>query len=150
MKEQGLHPILLYDGVCGFCNRTVRYILKRDRQKVFRFASLQSELARGILTKHGASPSDLDTFYVVLDFNVGLQDNIPPNEKLLARSDAVIFVLREIGGVSRWAGNAFRLVNRGLRDWIYNVIARRRYRFFGRYETCPLPDPETRDRFLDV
>lgn len=136
------HPILLYDGVCGLCNRLVQFILRRDRNAIFRFASLQSPLVAAILTRHGASPEALDTVYVVINHN-------DPDESLLARSDAVVFVLKELGGIYRPVAAVFQRIPRTLRDWIYNVIARHRYQIFGRYDTCPLPTADTRTRFLD-
>lgn len=137
------HPILLYDGVCGLCNRLVQFILRRDPEGVFRFASLQSALAAGILARHGADARDLDTVYVVL--NAGQAD-----EQLLPRSDAVIFILQQLGGIWRPAALAVRLLPRPLRDWGYRLVARNRYRIFGRYDACPLPSADTRSRFLDV
>jgi len=137
------HPILLYDGVCALCNWWVRLILKRDRQNVFRFASLQSQLAAQVLLRHGASAQALDTVYVVSDFE-------QPSECLLARSDAVIQVWRQLGTVGKFAASAFSLLPRVLRDALYNFVARIRYRTFGKYDTCPLPDPRVRDRFLDL
>src|SRR5229473_2760258 len=94
------HPILLYDGVCGLCNRFVQFILHRDRNAVFRFASLQSALTGRILARHGANPTDLDTVYVVINHEL-------PDESLLARSDAVVFVLKQLGGF--WRRAAFLL-----------------------------------------
>jgi len=137
------HPILLYDGVCGLCNRLVQFILRRDPEGVFRFASLQSALAAGILARHGADARDLDTVYVVL--NAGQAD-----EQLLPRSDAVIFILQQLGGIWRPAAFVIRLVPRPLRDWGYRLVARNRYRIFGRYDACPLPSADTRSRFLDL
>jgi predicted DCC family thiol-disulfide oxidoreductase YuxK len=136
------HPILLYDGVCGLCNRLVQFILRRDRDAIFRFASLQSPLAAAILSRHGASPEALDTFYVVINYN-------QPDESLLPRSDAVVFVLKKLGGIYRPAAAVFQRIPRTLRDWIYSVIARTRYQIFGRYDTCPIPTEDTRSRFLD-
>ena len=138
-----VHPILLYDGVCGLCNRLVQFILRRDRMAVFRFASLQSPLAARILTRQGVNLTDLDTVYVVINPN-------EPAESLRARSDAVVFVLKELGGIWRRAAALIRIIPEPLRDAIYNVIARNRYRIFGRYETCPLPTPDTQARFLDT
>jgi predicted DCC family thiol-disulfide oxidoreductase YuxK len=135
-------PILLYDGVCGLCNRLVQFILRRDRDAVFRFASLQSSFAGTILARHGASVVDLDTVYIVLNHS-------NPGESLLARSDAVVYVLKQLGGVGRFCALLFHLLPRALRDWIYRAVARNRYRVFGRYDTCPLPIQETRTRFLD-
>lgn len=135
-------PILLYDGVCGLCNRLVQFVLKRDRDEVFRFASLQSPAAGRILSRHGASSSDLDTLYIVVNPE-------QPGEHLLPRSDAVIFILKHLEGPWRQTALALQLVPRSLRDLVYLIVARHRYRIFGRYETCPIPAPETRARFLN-
>ena len=145
-KEGTPHPILLYDGVCRLCNRTVQFVLRRDRRDLFRFASLQSALARRILCGHQINPSNLDTFYVVIGFDAARAQK----ERVLARSDGVIYVLRELGGVWRVVAGLFQLFPRELRDWGYNAVASRRYRIFGRYESCPLPSEENQGRFLDV
>jgi predicted DCC family thiol-disulfide oxidoreductase YuxK len=158
------HPILLYDGVCGLCNRLVQFILRRDPGGAFRFASLQSPLAGRILARHGADPGDLDTVYLVVNAEL-------PDEQVLSRSDAVIFVLRHLGKASlrlagrakapvptqaratafwRVAGALLLVVPRTVRDWGYGVVARNRYRMFGRYDVCPLPSEDTRSRFLDL
>lgn len=145
-RAAGGHPIVLYDGVCGFCNLMVRRTLRRDRDAIFRFAPLQGSLAAGILERHGvtlpaAGSADPGTFYLVLDPGA-------PGERLLARSQAVLFILRALPG-STLSGLLFRLLPGFLRDAVYNFIARHRYRFFGRYDTCPLPRPEERSRFLE-
>ncbi len=151
-----VNPILLYDGVCGLCNRLVQFVLRRDPGGAFRFASLQSPLAGGILARHGADAADLDTVYVVVDCD-------QPDEQLLPRSDAVIFILGHLGGAAvptpatptsgssfwRAAGLLLQLVPRLVRDWGYRAVARTRYRIFGRYDACPMPSEDTRWRFLD-
>ena len=136
------HPILLYDGVCGLCNRFVQFILRRDPTAIFRFASLQSPLAASILRRHNVNPSTLDTVYVVVD-----QDET--TETLLSRSDAVLFALKQLAGPYRPAAALFARVPRPLRDWIYGAIARNRYQLFGRHDTCPIPTAATSSRFLD-
>ena len=136
------NPIALYDGVCGLCNRLVQFILRRDRDDQFRFASLQSPLAAEILQRH-AIALDLNTVYVVLDYQ-------QPSEHLLARSSAILFVLQKLRHPWPLWGNVAHLVPRPLRDAIYNRIARNRYRIWGKYDTCPLPDPKHRHKFLDV
>lgn len=136
------HPILLYDGVCGLCNRFVRFILQRDRKAIFRFASLQSLLAGRILARHGASPTDLDTVYVVLNHEL-------PNESLLPRSDAALFVLSQLPGAWRPTASLVQLLPKFFRDPAYNLIARHRYRIFGRSDACILPCEADRPRFLD-
>ena len=105
----------------------------------FAFASLQSTYAARILKRHNLDPHDLDTVYVVQESGAHIS----------ARSDAVISVLRELGGF--WAAIALvlRILPKSLRDWGYRMFARRRYRVFGKYETCPLPEAKYRDRFLD-
>jgi len=136
------HPILLYDGVCGLCNRLVQFILRHDREGVFRFAWLQGATAGPILERHGASSAELDTVYVVVNYEL-------PEERLLARSEAVMFVLKELGGRWRVAEFFLRLVPEFLRNAGYNFVARRRYRFFGRSEMCRVPRDQDRSRFLD-
>ena len=137
------HSVLLYDGLCALCNRWVRFILKSDREDVFRFASLQSPLAAQVLLRHGVSTQSLDTVYVVLDFE-------QPSERLLARSHAAIEVLRQLGPIEKAAATALLLLPRAIRDAFYDFVARNRYRSFGKYDSCPLPDPEFRSRFLDL
>jgi predicted DCC family thiol-disulfide oxidoreductase YuxK len=137
------HPILLYDGVCALCNRFVQFILRRDRNANFRFASLQSAFAAPILTRHGSSPSDLDTVYVVVNYEL-------PDEYLLSRSEAILFVLKQLAGPWRASASLLQLLPKSLRDAVYNAVARRRYRIFGRTEACMLPPDQRRNRFLDL
>ncbi len=134
------NPVILYDGVCGLCNRLVQFALKHDRQACFRFASLQGADAARILQRHDIDPNDLDTFYVVQE----------SGERLAARSDAVISVLHELGGFWATIAVVLRILPKSLRDGGYGVVARHRYRIFGKYESCPLPEAKYRDRFLDV
>ena len=136
------NPILLYDGVCGLCNRLTQFVLKRDHRDRLRFASLQSEFAAAILKRHGKDAQDLDTVYVVTDYE-------QPNEVLLARSDAILYLLKQLGGI--WnLSSAGKVLPRWLRDRVYSLVARNRYRVFGKYETCMLPEPRHRQKFLDV
>jgi predicted DCC family thiol-disulfide oxidoreductase YuxK len=137
------HSVLLYDGLCALCNRWVRFVLKYDQEDVFRFASLQSPLAAQVLLRHGVSAQSLDTVYVVLDFE-------QPSERLLARSDAAIEVLRQLGPIGKGSAKAFSFLPSSIRDALYTFIARNRYRSFGKYDSCPLPDPKFRSRFLDL
>jgi predicted DCC family thiol-disulfide oxidoreductase YuxK len=137
------HPILLYDGVCALCNRFVQFILRRDRNAIFRFASLQSAFAVPILTRHGASPTALDTVFVVVNHEL-------PDEYLLSRSEAVLFVVKQLAGPWRASGSLLQLLPKFFRDAVYNAVARRRYRIFGRSEVCLLPRDQDRSRFLDL
>ena len=135
------NPIILYDGVCALCNRLNQFLLKRDIHDRFRFASLQSEFATKVLRRHGADPDDLDTVYVIEDYET-------PNERLLARSDAILHVVRELGGFWKIAGWG-KILPRPIRDALYKLVARNRYRVFGKYDTCMMPEPRYRKKFLD-
>ena|SRR3989440_5655150 len=136
------NPIVLYDGVCGLCNRLNQFILKRDTHDRFRFASLQSGLAASLLRRHGADSKDLNTVYVVLDYN-------QPGERLLARSDAILHVVTQLDGIWKLAGVG-RVLPKFVRDGLYKMVARNRYRVFGKHESCMLPDPKHRHKFLEV
>jgi predicted DCC family thiol-disulfide oxidoreductase YuxK len=140
--DQTPNPILLYDGVCGLCNRFVRFVLQRDRKDSFRFAALQSDFARKILERHGIGAVELDTVYLITSYDT-------PEEALLDRSDAAIAVLSFLGGFWRLQSVFLRLLPRPVRDWYYNQIARNRYQVFGKYDVCPIPDPKDRHKFLD-
>jgi predicted DCC family thiol-disulfide oxidoreductase YuxK len=136
------NPIVFYDGVCGLCNRLVQFLLKRDRHDRLRFASLQSQFATSLLKRHGLDSRDLDTVYLVLD-------DKQSSERVLARSDAILYLLRQLGGVWSIAGLG-RVLPKWVRDGIYKIIAGNRYRVFGKYESCLLPQEQHRHKFLDV
>lgn len=135
------HPVLLYDGLCGFCDRTVQFILARDPGGIMRFAPLQGEFAGDVLRRHPALEG--------VDSLVWVDASEQPNlARPLVRSDAIL----AIADYLRWpwrAAGVFRIVPRFLRDWAYDRFARHRYRLFGRYDACPLPSAETRARFID-
>ena len=133
--------IVLYDGVCGLCNGFVRFILPRDPAARFRFASLQSAFARALLARHGRDARDLDTVYVVTSRG--------GDERVLSKSEAVLHVLARLGWPWRAGAIAAPLPAR-LLDAAYDLVARSRYRLFGRHDACPLPAPEWRGRFIDV
>lgn len=135
-------PILFYDGVCGLCDRTVQFVLRHDHRRRFRFAALQSGRARQVLAGYGLDLSKLDTMYLLLDAGTAA-------ERLLDRSEGILAVLDQLGGIWRLLAAA-RVVPRFLRDRAYEVVARNRYRWFGRYDHCVLPPSDVRARFLDA
>ena len=141
MSESG--PIILYDGVCGLCNSLVQFLLKHDKRSRLRFASLQSDFAAKVLRRHGIDPKDLDTVHVVENYE-------QPDEQVLQRSDAILRAGSELGGLYSVSAAAAKVIPRALRDVIYRFVARNRYRVFGKYDTCMLPEPNQRSRFLDV
>ncbi|MFN2516779.1 MAG: thiol-disulfide oxidoreductase DCC family protein [Pyrinomonadaceae bacterium] len=141
-NQAGEPAIVLYDGVCGLCNRLNQFLLKRDTHDHFRFASLQSKFAQDLLQRHGADARDLDTVYVAIDYGL-------PTERLLARSDAILHLLAKLNGIWKWT-QLGRILPKALRDEIYKLVARNRYRVFGKHESCPLPEPKHREKFLDL
>lgn len=142
MHESTSNPIVLYDGVCGLCNRAVQFLLKRDRHDRLRFASLQSDFAATLLQRHGVDHRDLDTVYAVLNHG-------EPNEALLAKADAFLLFAKTIGGVWNIA-RLGRIIPRPIRNGLYDFVARHRYQVFGKYETCMLPDPRNKHKFVEV
>ena len=142
MPESTSNPIVLYDGVCGLCNRAVQFLLKRDRHDRLRFASLQSDFAATLLKRQGVDHKELDTVYVVLNSGEA-------NETLLAKSDAFLLFTKEIGGF--WGlARLGKIIPRPIRNWLYAFVARHRYQVFGKYEACVLPDPRHKHKFIEV
>ena len=135
--------IVFYDGVCGLCNRLVQFLLKRDRHDRLRFASLQSDFASKVLGRHGIDPKDLDTVHVVENYE-------QTSERVLDRSDAILRASRELDGMWAFAAKLGSVVPRPLRNLFYRFVANNRYRVFGKYETCMLPEPQHRAKFLDM
>jgi len=132
---------VLYDGVCGLCNRLLQFLLRHDHGGVFRFASLQSRVGQSIVERSGGDPDELTSFYVVADYQT-------PASRVLARSDAVLFV----AGALSWpwkAARFMRCISPEILDRMYEGVARRRYRVFGRFDRCLTPRPEFRGRFID-
>jgi predicted DCC family thiol-disulfide oxidoreductase YuxK len=130
----GLLPVIFFDGVCGLCNHWIDFVLARDRNRLFHFAPLQGETARDWLQ---LAPDESLSSVVLLDA-----------QGIHRKTDAVWRMLVQLGGVWRIAGWLLRLVPRPVRNWGYDFIARHRYRWFGKKETCRLPTPDERARFL--
>jgi predicted DCC family thiol-disulfide oxidoreductase YuxK len=134
-RVHGDGPIVFFDGVCGLCNRFVDWVLARDRHGRYRFAPLQGKTAAGLgVTPQAADPAVWSIVFV-------------DGSRVLERSDAVLTIATGLGGAYRLVG-ALHWVPRPVRDWVYDRIARRRYRIFGKRDTCRMPAPEERGRFL--
>ena len=138
-----LHPVLLYDGVCGLCNRVVQFVLHYDRNCVFRFGALQSAFAGRILRRHGLDPECQNTLVVVLNLDT-------EQEQLLFRSDGALYLLRQLRQPWPLLARMASFFPRVLLENGYRFVAASRYRIFGKYESCPLPRPDVVNRFLDA
>ena len=133
--------VLLYDGVCGLCQHTVRWLLHHDPEGRLLFAAQQQPVAAEVFGRHGLDPEQVNSAVLVSHFD-------EPGETLAVRSEAILGCLTVLGG--RWAvlAGVARVVSRGLRDAVYRCIARNRLRLFGTVELCALPTPAERARFL--
>jgi predicted DCC family thiol-disulfide oxidoreductase YuxK len=127
--------VILFDGVCNLCSALVQLVIRHDRAARFRFAAMQSDAGSRLMRSHGIDPSELETFVFLAD------------GKTFTRSDAALEVASRMGGA--WTVvKPLRFIPRALRDWMYRVIARNRYRWFGRKAVCMMPTPELARRFL--
>jgi predicted DCC family thiol-disulfide oxidoreductase YuxK len=137
---EGRH-LLLFDGFCGLCSRLVQFVLGRDRLAVFHFASLQSVAGRAAVKRSGNSPDLPTTIYVFADYRKA-------KARLLTKARAVLFVMDALGWPWKAAG-LLGILPTGLLDALYDLVARNRYRVFGRREQCLMPRAEFRGRFID-
>ncbi|MFY9854564.1 MAG: DCC1-like thiol-disulfide oxidoreductase family protein [Terracidiphilus sp.] len=144
-KELGGRLVVVYDGHCGLCNRTMRWLLRRDQRDRLRFVASESDIAAALLARHGINCPDAESgpsaILVVLNFG-------EPVERVLARSDAIVALFGQFP--QPWPAVAAILswLPRPLRDLGYRLIARWRYRIWGRLEICPIPGANERTRFL--
>jgi len=127
--------LVLFDGVCNLCTHSVRFILEHEKGPLFRFATVQSPAGSRLMRELGLNPDDAETFVLIADGRAYL------------RSDAAIRIARDLRGAWRWLG-VVKIVPRPLRDWIYDLVARNRYRWFGRTDECMVPTAEIRARFI--
>ena len=137
---QGVH-LVLYDGVCGLCNRLLQFLLAVDHRAVFDFASLQSATGRAIVERAGGHPDDLNSFCVSANYRT-------PRARVITKGEAALFVAGELGWPWKLAGLLRAIPSRWL-DRVYDLVARNRYRVFGRHEQCLVPRPEFRNRFVE-
>lgn len=129
-----MSSIVLFDGVCNFCNGAVNFIIRHDAGKKFKFTPLQSEAGQELRAKFNIG-EDVDSIILI------------ENDKAYLHSTAGLRVARGLGGI--WAlGYAFIIVPAFIRDWAYKLFAKYRYRLFGRQDACMLPTPDVRERFL--
>jgi len=141
LGDTALPPrLVLYDGICGFCDRAVQRLLDLDRDGRLRFASLQGETASAIRERHSEIPADLDSIVYV-----ELQDG---TERVFWHAEAVLRICEALQLSSPWLTLARRLP-RWLSGIGYRIFASQRYRFFGKLEQCRIPSPEQRAFFLD-
>jgi predicted DCC family thiol-disulfide oxidoreductase YuxK len=135
MVGDKLTHIILFDGECNFCDNSVQFIIKRDPKGRFKFASLQSETGQMLLKKYQIN-NDLSSFVLI------------ENERFYLKSSAALRVCESLKGMWKFI-TILRVIPVPIRDCVYSFIARNRYKWFGKKESCIIPSPEVRSRFLD-
>lgn len=131
-----MNEVILFDGVCNLCNFFVQFIIERDKGNVFKFASLQSDFARKLLSRFGTDNSKIDSVILY------------SGDRIFTESTAALKILKQLGG--GWQiMYVFIVLPKFLRDAIYRLIARNRYKWFGKKESCWLPTPELKNKFIE-
>jgi predicted DCC family thiol-disulfide oxidoreductase YuxK len=128
--------IILFDGVCNLCNSSVHFIIKKDKKKQFLFTSLQSDAARDILLQFQLKNSELDSILLI------------ENGQVYQKSDAILKIVKHLNGIWK-ISYGFIILPKFIRDYVYIIIAKNRYRWFGKREVCMIPTKELEMRFLD-
>lgn len=129
------NAIILFDGVCNFCNGSVNFIIERDPAAYFKFAPLQSEIGEKLIAEHNINKAETDSVILI------------ENGKAYTHSTAALRIARKLQGAWAWL-YGFRVIPQFLRDAAYKLFAKNRYRMFGKREACMLPTPDVRARFL--
>ena len=135
MVEAAENAIVLFDGVCNFCNGSVNFIIARDPEGYFKFAPLQSKIGEKLLAEYKINKNLTDSVILI------------ENNRAYTHSTAVVQIARKLSGASRWL-YGFVVVPKFVRDFFYKLFARNRYKIFGKKDSCPTPTPEIRRRFL--
>ena len=136
MKKTQDKPIIFFDGVCNLCNSSVQFILKKDTNNVFLFSSLQSDAAKGILLQYNLENFDLSSIILV------------ENSVIYQKSTAVLRIAKRLTGISKYV-YVFIIVPKFIRDGVYSLIAKNRYKWFGKRDSCMLPTAAIKLRFLE-
>ncbi|TSE11479.1 thiol-disulfide oxidoreductase DCC family protein [Aquimarina algiphila] len=129
--------IILFDGVCNLCNSAINFIIKRDKKDIFRYASLQSEIGKKLILERNIDTSSLDSILL-----------IEPKVAYYHKSTAALHIAKQLSGLYPLL-SVFLILPKFFRDWIYNIIAKNRYKWFGKKESCMIPTPKLKALFID-
>ncbi len=135
MEEQ--KKIILFDGVCNLCNSAVQFVIKHDKKDAFRFTSLQSEVGQKLAKERGINTAEVDSIIL-----------IEPQIAYYTKSDAAFMIVKSLSGGWPLLG-VFKAFPKGFRDWVYDWVARNRYQWFGKEDSCMIPTEALRHKFLD-
>lgn len=129
--------IILFDGVCNLCNSSIQFVIKRDKKDIFRYAALQSEIGQKLTAERGIDTDDIDSIIL-----------IEPGVAYYSKSTAALEISKSIGGIYGLL-SLLLWIPEGLRNLIYDFIARNRYKWYGKQEACMIPTPELKSKFLN-
>jgi predicted DCC family thiol-disulfide oxidoreductase YuxK len=129
------NSVILFDGVCNLCNSSVQYVIKHDARKIFRFAALQSDAGQAILKQYNLSSTDLNSFVLL------------QNNTVYTKSTAAFLVAKQLDGIVKVL-YVFIIVPAFIRNAVYNIIAKNRYKWFGKQISCMMPTIDLQSRFL--
>jgi predicted DCC family thiol-disulfide oxidoreductase YuxK len=130
------HPVIVFDGVCNLCNGFVQFVIRHDATEAFHFGALQSPKAQQLLTHFNLQDTHLKTIILI------------QNNTAFTQSTAVLKIAKQLRGVWQLF-YVFIIIPKPIRDWVYKVVSRNRYRVFGKRDTCIVPTPELKSRFID-
>jgi len=131
------HPVILFDGVCNLCNSSVQKVIKHDPERKFRYASLQGKLGQEVLQHFHLPATQFNSFLLL------------QNGKLFTKSTAALKVMKQMSGGWKWLYYPLMIIPPFIRNFFYDIIARNRYKWFGKQEACWLPTPELKALFYD-
>ncbi len=129
--------LILFDGVCNLCNASVQYVIKHDKKNVFLFTALQGETGQELIKKHDIDTTKTDSILLYT-----------PEKGMVSKSTAALKIASALGFPQNIA-SIFLIVPVGIRDWVYDYIAKNRYKWYGKKESCWIPTPELKSKFLD-
>ena len=129
--------IILFDGVCNLCNNAVNFVIKRDKKSVFRFASLQSDIGQKLTNERGIDTTKVDSIIL-----------IDPGTAWYEKSTAALQIAKQLSGMFPLL-SVFLIFPKSFRDWVYDIIAKNRYKWFGKKDQCMIPTPELKALFID-
>lgn len=127
--------IIIFDGICNLCNASINFLIKIDKNNVFKFVAMQSESGEQLLKKYGFSTTEIDSFLLI------------SNKNLLTKSDAIVRISAQLP----FPWNLFfvlKILPKGMRDYLYSLVAKNRYKWFGKKNQCLIPTPELNHKFL--
>ncbi len=135
MNIQQQHKIILFDGVCNLCNTSINLVIRKDKKDCFRFAALQSEIGKKYISKFNINPKETDSI-VLID-----------KDTIYIKSTAALHIAKSLSGAYPILFG-FIIIPSFIRNWLYDIVAKNRYKWYGKKESCMIPTPELKAKFL--